>query len=218
MTIVCFIDHVYVLVRLILSRWRVMRYTRFMHARIITRIIESPVGPLHAGVADPETGDISPGLCLLEFGARPRLSQEKHDLERLLSCRHETEGDYETGTPATDLLDETERQLSEYFAGERTEFKLPLCLPGTDHQQKVWDALTGIPFGTTISYDELSKRVGSSPRAVGGANGANRVPIVVPCHRVIAANGSLQGFGGGLDNKRMLLEHEGALEPELFAS
>lgn len=187
-----------------------------MHARIVTRVIDSPVGPLHAGVAEPESADTKPGLCLLEFASRPRINQEKHDLERLLNCRLESQGDYETNTPATDLLDETQRQLDEYFASKRTSFDLPLCLPGTAHQQKVWHALTDIPFGTTISYDELAKRVGSSPRAVGGANGANRVPIVVPCHRVIAASGALQGFGGGLDNKRRLLELEGALEPELF--
>jgi len=189
-----------------------------MYARIVTRIIESPVGPLHAGVTDPEMGDESPGLCLLEFDVRLRLNKEKHDLERLLKCRLESEGDYETGTPATDLLDETHRQLAEYFAGNRKEFDINLILPGTEHQERVWAELIKIPFGETISYEELSRRVGSSPRAVGGANGANRVPIIVPCHRVIAKDGTLGGFGGGLDTKRKLLEHEGALPAELFAS
>ncbi|MCA9273568.1 MAG: methylated-DNA--[protein]-cysteine S-methyltransferase [Phycisphaerales bacterium] len=185
--------------------------------RIVTRTIDSPVGPLLAGVADPVNSHERPRLCLLEFTTRPRLNQEKHDLERLLSCQLEEQGEFETATPATELLDETERQLAEYFASERTAFDLPLLLPGTPFQEKVWHALTEIPFGTTISYDTLAKRVGSVARAVGGANGANRVPIVVPCHRVIGADGSLTGFGGGMHNKRLLLEHEHALTPELFA-
>jgi len=189
-----------------------------MYARIVTRIIDSSVGSLHAGVTDPEMGDELPGLCLLEFDVRPRLNKEKHDLERLLGCRVESEGDYETGTSVSDFLDETERQLIQYFAGERAAFDLPLILPGTTHQRRVWAELTKIPFGETICYEELAGRVGSSPRAVGGANGNNRVAIVVPCHRVIAKDGSLQGFGGGLDTKRKLLEHEGALSAELFAS
>lgn len=186
-------------------------------ARIVTRTIQAPVGPLLAGVAEPIDPNESPKLCLLEFMTRPRLNQEKHDLERLLSCRLEEEGEFETATPAADLLDETQRQLAEYFANNRTAFDLPLLLPGTPFQQKVWHALTDIPFGTTISYDTLAKRVGSVARAVGGANGSNRVPIVVPCHRVIGADGSLTGFGGGMHNKRLLLELESAITPELFA-
>ena len=185
--------------------------------RIVTRTIESPVGQLLAGIAEPIDPNEGPRLCLLEFMTRPRLSQERHDLERLLACPIEEQGEFETATPATELLGDTERQLAEYFASERTAFDLPLLLPGTPFQQKVWHALTDIPFGTTISYDTLAKRVGSVARAVGGANGANRVPIVVPCHRVIGADGSLTGFGGGMHNKRLLLEHEHALTPELFA-
>ncbi len=185
--------------------------------RIVTRTIASPVGQLLAGVTEHEAPEQGGALCLLEFLTRQRLSQEKHDLERLLSCRIETQGEYETGTPTTELLDEVERQLSQYFAHERRAFDLPLNLPGTPHQQKVWHALTEIPFGVTISYDELAQRVGSVARAVGQANGANRVPIVVPCHRVIGADGALTGFGGGMPNKRFLLELEGALEPQLFA-
>lgn len=185
--------------------------------RILTRTIDSPVGPLLAGITDPETPETGPergpALCLLEFTTRPRLAQEKHDLERLLACPLEAEGEFETATPATDLLDETQRQLAAYFAGQLRSFDLPLTLPGTPFQQKVWHALTDIPFGVTISYDELARRVGSVARAVGGANGANRVPIVVPCHRVIGADGSLTGFGGGMHNKQRLLEHEGVLLP-----
>lgn len=188
-----------------------------MNERVVTRTIETPVGDLFAGVIEraPQTG--VPALCLLEFARRPRLNQEKHDIERLLSCRLEKEGDYESATPTTDLLDQTQAQLSEYFTGKRTTFDVPLCLPGTDHQQRVWQELLTIPFGETISYNELATRVDSVPRAVGQANGSNRVPIIVPCHRVIAKDGTLHGFGGGIETKRKLLEHEDALEPELFA-
>ena len=102
------------------------------------------------------------------------------------------------------------RELAEYFAGERRVFGVPLAVQGSAFQQSVWRALVEIPYGTTISYAELARRVGSVPRAVGMANGANPLPIVVPCHRVIGADGSLTGFGGGLAVKRALLELEGA--------
>lgn len=105
-------------------------------------------------------------------------------------------------------------QLQEYFAGERRRFDLPLAPRGTDFQRRVWRALTDIPYGKTISYGELARRIGnpSASRAVGLANGANPLPIVVPCHRVIGADGSLTGFGGGLPTKRRLLALEGSLE------
>ena len=97
--------------------------------------------------------------------------------------------------------------LEEYFAGTRTAFDLPLHPLGTPFQLAVWRELARIPYGETISYGELARRVGDpgAARAVGAANGANPLPIVVPCHRVIGANGSLTGFGGGLPNKRLLL-------------
>ncbi|HUA23445.1 MAG TPA: methylated-DNA--[protein]-cysteine S-methyltransferase [Steroidobacteraceae bacterium] len=103
-------------------------------------------------------------------------------------------------------------QLGEYFAGERRRFDLPLAPRGTDFQRQVWRALTEIPYGKTVSYGELARRIGkpSAPRAVGLANGANPLPIIVPCHRVIGADGSLTGFGGGLPIKRRLLALEGA--------
>lgn len=111
------------------------------------------------------------------------------------------------------------RQLGEYFAHERQEFELPLACQGTEFQMSVWSELTRIPFGTTISYRELARRIGrpKAVRAVGGANGRNPIPIVVPCHRVIGASGQLTGFGGGVATKRALLEFEGALaSPGLF--
>ena len=103
------------------------------------------------------------------------------------------------------------RQLSEYFAGSRREFDLPLRLNGTLFQTRVWRELTEIPYGTTWSYGELAKRIDkpSASRAVGLANGRNPISILVPCHRVIGADGSLTGYGGGLDRKRWLLAHEG---------
>jgi methylated-DNA-[protein]-cysteine S-methyltransferase len=102
-------------------------------------------------------------------------------------------------------------QLGEYFAGQRRGFDLPLAPRGTEFQRRVWRALTEIPYGRTISYGELARRIGnaSASRAVGLANGANPLPIVVPCHRVIGADGSLTGFGGGLPIKRKLLALEG---------
>ena len=112
------------------------------------------------------------------------------------------------------LLDEAAGQLTGYFAGERTSFDLPLDLHGTDFQRRCWLALATIPYGQTVSYGEQARRLGLGPesaRAVGSANGSNPVPIVLPCHRVVGADGSLTGFGGGLRLKRFLLEHEGAL-------
>jgi len=114
------------------------------------------------------------------------------------------------------VLAEAERQLDAYFAGELVQFDLPLELDGTDFQQRCWLALRSIPYGQTVSYGEQARRLGLGPdsaRAVGAANGQNPLPIVLPCHRVIGANGSLTGFGGGLHVKRFLLEHEGALLP-----
>lgn len=107
-------------------------------------------------------------------------------------------------------------QLGEYFAGRRRAFDLPLAPRGTDFQRRVWRALGEIPYGRTISYGELARRIGNpgASRAVGLANGANPLPIVVPCHRVIGADGSLTGFGGGLPIKRRLLALERAAAPE----
>jgi methylated-DNA-[protein]-cysteine S-methyltransferase len=108
-------------------------------------------------------------------------------------------------------LPETTRQLREYFAGARRDFDLPLRLHGTAFQRRVWDTLTEIPYGATWSYGELAKRIENpnASRAVGLANGRNPISIVVPCHRVIGADGSLTGYGGGLERKRWLLAHEG---------
>jgi methylated-DNA-[protein]-cysteine S-methyltransferase len=108
-------------------------------------------------------------------------------------------------------LPATVRQLSEYFKGARRDFDLPLRLQGTAFQQRVWQELTEIPFGETWSYGQLAKRIGkpSASRAVGLANGSNPIAVIVPCHRVIGTDGTLTGYGGGLERKRWLLAHEG---------
>ena len=119
----------------------------------------------------------------------------------------------DAGSP---LLDEAARQLVAYFDGELVAFDLPLELHGTEFQRRCWLALASIPYGQMVSYGEQARRLGlggDAARAVGAANGSNPLPIVLPCHRVIGADGSLTGFGGGLDVKRFLLEHEGALLP-----
>src|SRR5581483_1101283 len=112
------------------------------------------------------------------------------------------------------LLDEAATQLDAYFAGELIDFDLPLELDGTEFQRRCWLALATIPYGQTVSYGEQARRLGLGPdaaRAVGAANGQNPIPVILPCHRVVGADGSLTGFGGGLHLKRFLLEHEGAL-------
>jgi methylated-DNA-[protein]-cysteine S-methyltransferase len=106
-------------------------------------------------------------------------------------------------------------QLEEYFAGERTEFSLPLAARGTPFQQRVWKELLGVGYGTTITYTELARRVGCprSVRAVGGANGRNPICVIVPCHRVIGVNGALTGYSAGIETKRWLLDFERGIRP-----
>src|SRR5262245_57068248 len=121
-------------------------------------------------------------------------------------------------------FDAVARQLAAYFAGDLREFNLPLAPRGTEFQKKVWRELCRIPYGETISYGELARRIGQpgASRAVGLANGRNPIGIIVPCHRVIGADGTLTGYGGGLDRKKWLLEHEkmtalGSVSRNLFA-
>ena len=114
--------------------------------------------------------------------------------------------------PDDDALpfEEARKQLTEYFAGARTTFALPFDAAGTDFQKRVWEELTKIPYGVTISYGELADRIGNpkASRAVGLANGHNPLSIIVPCHRVIGANGTLTGYGGGMERKKALLDFE----------
>ena len=112
--------------------------------------------------------------------------------------------------PDHPVLLQAERELAEYFAGDRTSFGLPLDAAGTEFQKKVWSALSTIPYGATRSYGELARQIGApkASRAVGAANGRNPLSIVVPCHRAIGSNGALTGFAGGLETKRYLLSLE----------
>jgi methylated-DNA-[protein]-cysteine S-methyltransferase len=160
--------------------------------------IESPVGELLVAASDR-------GLTTLLFEVWGHGPSDRD--------RWDWEPDDGSGR-AGEILAAARRQLGEYFAGRRTTFDLPLDLSGTPFQLQVWNALTRIPFGTTLSYGELARRVGSpnGSRAVGAANGRNPVAIVVPCHRVIGANGDLTGFGGGMARKEWLLKHETGVE------
>lgn len=114
------------------------------------------------------------------------------------------------GGRPTPLLGEAARQIAAYFDGTLTNFDLPLAPPGTDYQKRVWRAMSEIPYGETWTYGELAKRAGTVPRAVGGACGANPIPVILPCHRVVAANGGAGGFSGkgGLRTKGTLLDIE----------
>ena len=115
------------------------------------------------------------------------------------------------------VLQETARQLEEYFSGRRKSFSVPLDFRGTDFQKKVWEALLTIPFGETRSYAQIAEQVNSpkAVRAVGAANGKNPISIIAPCHRVIGSNGDLTGFAGGLEAKTLLLSLEGHKEKQL---
>lgn len=131
----------------------------------------------------------------------------------------ERKTDPEQGLPDASRLSPARRQLEDYFAGRRTGFDLALRPQGTDFQRRVWNALREIPYGQTISYGKLAQRIGqpSASRAVGLANGQNPISIVLPCHRVIGANGSLTGYGGGIERKRWLLVHEARLGRDLLS-
>lgn len=140
------------------------------------------------------------------------------------TTKYLTEILFENSWNETDILDlvrddslftEAIRQLNEYFAGKRKDFSLPLQPKGTNFQQKVWQKLQRIPYGTTTNYGEIAKRIDNpkGSRAVGLANGKNPIPIIIPCHRVIGKNGKLTGFGGGLDVKRQLLDLEQSHKP-----
>jgi AraC family transcriptional regulator of adaptative response/methylated-DNA-[protein]-cysteine methyltransferase len=157
--------------------------------------LESPVGQLLVGVTDKS-------LVLLEFVDRRMLPAQIARIARALDCVF-TPGD-------TPLLSRVRRQLDEYFSGTRTAFDLPLAMTGTPFQTSVWNALLAIPSGATRSYKEIADAIGrpEAVRAVARANGDNRIAIVIPCHRVIGADGKLVGYGGGLWRKQRLLDLE----------
>ena len=121
-----------------------------------------------------------------------------------------------SGTTQNMLIQQCINELESYFRGDLKQFTIPIKLTGTDFQNRVWSELLKIPYGKTISYSELAIRLGDLKciRAAGTANGKNKIPIIVPCHRVIGKDGSLVGFGGGLDKKEWLLKHEGIIRSE----
>ena len=130
---------------------------------------------------------------------------DEHGLTKLYTDGHRLHAD---AGPDDGTFAEVQKQLDEYYSGERTEFDLPLSEHGTPFELAVWARLREIPYGETTTYGELARELGSVPRAVGRANGRNQISIIVPCHRVIGADGSLTGYAGGLSAKRSLLEHE----------
>ena len=139
-----------------------------------------------------------------------RLTSNGNALTQLLIAREDDPDDEPVPADADSVLAAAREQLDAYFDMRLTRFDLPLEPRGTDFQRRVWDSLRAIPFGETISYAELARRIDNpkAVRAVGAANGRNPLMIIVPCHRVIGADGSLTGFGGGIDRKRWLLDHE----------
>lgn len=164
-----------------------------MHDSFDISYFESPLGLI-------QIKSINQKICLVEF----------------------VEKEIELSTIETPLNKECIKQLKEYFAGTRLQFDLPIFQIGTDFQQKVWGELLNIPYGTTLSYGQLARKVGDikSVRAVGTTNGKNRIAIIVPCHRVIGSDGSLTGYAGELWRKEWLLKHEvehsGPIEGRLF--
>ena len=143
-------------------------------------------------------------------GLRAVLWPEDEDRVRLPDTMHRDD--------TNSVLRAAAAQIREYFEGDRTEFDLPLDVRGTEFQRAAWLALAEIPYGSTASYRDQATRIGrpTAVRAIGAANGRNPLSIVLPCHRVVGSDGSLTGFAGGLDSKRLLLQHEGALgEPTL---
>lgn len=171
--------------------------------------LPTPLGPMLAGA-------VGEGVCLLEFEGRRAIPAELADLSRLLS-RPATE----SGGPGSAHLQTLAAELDAYFRRELREFTIPLVAPGTPFEMEVWAALRRLPYGTTCSYGDLAQQLGrpGAQRAVGRANGRNRIAIVIPCHRVIESTGALRGYGGGLHRKRFLLDLErgtAADEPTLF--
>jgi len=160
-----------------------------------SRAITTPLGEMFAIASDR-------GLVLCEFHDRPMLPTQLRRVESICGGSVE-DGDHP-------ILDQTQRELTEYFAGKRERFGIPLVLDGTPFQTSVWQQLLEIPFGKTTSYDAIAMRLErrGGARAVGRANGDNRMAIIVPCHRVINADGSLSGYGGGRPRKQWLLDHE----------
>jgi AraC family transcriptional regulator of adaptative response/methylated-DNA-[protein]-cysteine methyltransferase len=167
--------------------------------QLVLHRFTTPLGPMFVCASED-------GVCLLEFTDRRMLETEFRDLQRLFKARILAGENAHTR--------EAERQIAEYFEGKRREFSVALDAPGSDFQRSVWNALRAMKFGEVTHYAGLAARLGApnSVRAVAGANGANRIAIIIPCHRIIGKDGSLTGYGGGLARKEWLLAHEGRRE------
>ncbi len=168
--------------------------------QLVTASIETPVGALLAG-ATPD------GVCLLEFTDPQRLDPQLALLQKLFQQA--------PVTGSNEHLVKLQEELTTYFEGTLRQFTVPLVYPGTPFQQKVWSTLLKIPYGKTWSYEALAGHIGAvnGQRAVGHANGQNRIAIVIPCHRVVNKDGKLGGYGGGLWRKQWLLALENGQHP-----
>ncbi len=166
-----------------------------MADKIIIKTYHSPCGELLLG-------SYGGRLCLCDWRVEPHHGRVLSRISRYIDA------DFVEGTSPVVAM--AVAQLDEYFRGARREFDVPLLHVGTDFQKRVWRSLMTIPYGVTVSYGEMARRIGSprSVRALANANGANPISILVPCHRVIGSGGSLTGYGGGLDAKNYLLRHE----------
>jgi AraC family transcriptional regulator, regulatory protein of adaptative response / methylated-DNA-[protein]-cysteine methyltransferase len=162
---------------------------------IKTTRIETPIGEMIAGATRN-------GICLLEFSDRKSLSSQIKEIAALLDTKTEDGSNRHLRT--------LKKQLKEYFKGKRKEFSLHLVMPGTEFQQSVWKNLLKIPYGLTRTYQEQANLIKNpgSVRAVAHANATNRIAIIIPCHRVVGSDGHLVGYGGGLERKKWLLDHE----------
>lgn len=156
----------------------------------------------HSPCGELVLASVGEELCLCDWTNNPCAERNMHRLTRYLNAELKIE--------TSPVLSETQRQLDEYFAGNRKAFTIPLHLVGTDFQQQVWNELLNIPYGATTSYKEIAQCIGKpkAVRAVAGAIGANGISILIPCHRVIGSDKSLTGYAGGLEAKKMLLQIE----------
>ena len=144
-------------------------------------------------------------LCLVDFKYRRMRTSIDNRIQKGLKAEYVEQ--------SSEVIEETVKEMKEYFAGERKDFDIPLLMVGTDFQKSVWEGLIQVPYGTTASYLELSRNIGNEKavRAVASANGANAISIMIPCHRIIGSNGDLVGYAGGLPVKKQLLELENNL-------
>lgn len=161
---------------------------------LVTRLL-TPLGPMVAGATDE-------GVCLLEFADRRMFETQVKRLKKWLNCA--------MVPGSNEHLNRLGEEITAYFEGNLKRFTIPVVMPGTDFQRTVWERLRLIPYGGTTSYEQLARDIGKpgARRAVGRANGDNRIAIVIPCHRVIRSDGGLSGYGGGVWRKRYLLNHE----------